>query len=229
MRPVTYWTASVAALSLVLLAAGCASATQVAEEASGGPSHYDEEGIVTNVVDGDTIDVDVGGRTYRVRYIGMDAPETVHPTRGEEPYGREAAERNRQLVLGHKVYLEKDGSETDQFGRLRRWVWLDDRKTVNGTLVREGFAVADSPPGGTYGVNLRQYELEAAREERGLWGLEASETRSLAGCDPAYPDVCIAPPPPDLDCAEVPYRRFTVLAPDPHRFDGDRDGVGCES
>jgi len=48
-------------------------------------------------------------------------------------------------------------------------------------------------------------------------------------CDPAYPTVCIPPPPPDLDCKDIPYRRFTVLPPDPHRFDGDHDGIGCES
>lgn len=47
-------------------------------------------------------------------------------------------------------------------------------------------------------------------------------------CDPSYPSVCIPPPPPDLDCADVTFRRFTVLAPDPHQFDGDHDGVGCE-
>lgn len=47
-------------------------------------------------------------------------------------------------------------------------------------------------------------------------------------CDPAYPDVCIPPPPPDLDCPEIPHRRFTVLPPDPHRFDADKNGVGCE-
>lgn len=49
-------------------------------------------------------------------------------------------------------------------------------------------------------------------------------------CDPAYPDVCIPSPPPDLDCGDIPYRRFRVLAPDPHGFDGnDNDGIGCES
>lgn len=49
-------------------------------------------------------------------------------------------------------------------------------------------------------------------------------------CDPSYPTVCIPPPPPDLDCEDVPYRRFKVLPPDPHRFDGnDNDGIGCES
>jgi hypothetical protein len=50
-----------------------------------------------------------------------------------------------------------------------------------------------------------------------------------ANCDPAYPDVCIPPPPPDLDCGEIPYRDFRVLPPDPHRFDRDKDGVGCET
>lgn len=46
-------------------------------------------------------------------------------------------------------------------------------------------------------------------------------------CDPSYPTVCIPPPPPDLDCADVPHRNFVVLQPDPHRFDGNKDGVGC--
>lgn len=49
------------------------------------------------------------------------------------------------------------------------------------------------------------------------------------GCDPSYPTVCIPPAPPDLDCGDIPFRQFTVLPPDPHRFDGDKDGVGCES
>jgi hypothetical protein len=49
-----------------------------------------------------------------------------------------------------------------------------------------------------------------------------------ANCSPAYPTVCIAPPPPDLDCKDIPYRRFVVLPPDPHRFDSDHNGLGCE-
>jgi hypothetical protein len=48
-------------------------------------------------------------------------------------------------------------------------------------------------------------------------------------CDPAYPTVCIPPPPPDLDCSEIPYRNFKVLPPDPHHFDGNGNGIGCES
>jgi len=50
-----------------------------------------------------------------------------------------------------------------------------------------------------------------------------------ANCDPAYPTVCIPPPPPDLDCPElVPLVNFQVLPPDPHRLDADKDGIGCE-
>ncbi len=52
---------------------------------------------------------------------------------------------------------------------------------------------------------------------------------SAGNCDPAYPDVCIPPPPPDLDCGDIPYRNVRVLPPDPHRFDRDKDGIGCES
>jgi micrococcal nuclease len=58
--------------------------------------------------------------------------------------------------------------------------------------------------------------------------MTASATLS-AICDPAYPDVCIASPPPDLDCKDVSYRKFRVLSPDPHNFDGDGNGLGCEA
>jgi hypothetical protein len=50
-----------------------------------------------------------------------------------------------------------------------------------------------------------------------------------SNCHPSYPTVCIPPPPPDLDCGDIPYRRFRVVGSDPHRFDGDNDGIGCES
>lgn len=62
---------------------------------------------------------------------------------------------------------------------------------------------------------------------------EADPTPPASNCDPSYVGVCIPPPPPDLDCGDITYRRFTVrwdvVRPDPHGFDGDRDGIGCES
>ena len=49
-----------------------------------------------------------------------------------------------------------------------------------------------------------------------------------ANCHPSYPTVCIPPSPPDLDCPQIPYTNFTVLPPDPHGFDGNNNGIGCE-
>lgn len=57
----------------------------------------------------------------------------------------------------------------------------------------------------------------------------ATTTTIGAACDPSYPDVCIPPPPPDLDCGDIPYRNFRVIGSDPHGFDGDGNGVGCET
>jgi len=51
---------------------------------------------------------------------------------------------------------------------------------------------------------------------------------SSPSCDPSYPDVCIAPYPPDLDCGEIGYSNFRVVGSDPHGFDRDKDGIGCE-
>jgi micrococcal nuclease len=56
-----------------------------------------------------------------------------------------------------------------------------------------------------------------------------STPTSATNCSPSYPDVCIPPAPPDLNCKDITYRNFRVLPPDPHRFDGNKDGVGCES
>jgi hypothetical protein len=59
--------------------------------------------------------------------------------------------------------------------------------------------------------------------------ISASVAQNAKNCDSAYPTVCIPSPPPDLDCKEISFRNFKVLSPDPHRFDGDKDGIGCES
>ena len=83
-----------------------------------------EPGIVTRVIDGDTIVVFVDGQLVTVRYIGIDAPETVYPGTGVEYFGPEAREKNRQLVEGKAVFMVKDVSETDQYNRLLRYVMV---------------------------------------------------------------------------------------------------------
>lgn len=59
-------------------------------------------------------------------------------------------------------------------------------------------------------------------------GISFGNSQAQQNCDSSYPTVCIPSPPPDLDCAEVDYTNFVVRSPDPHRFDGDKDGIGCE-
>ena len=125
---------------------------------------------VSRVIDGDTIVVLIRGTEYRVRYIGIDTPETVHPTRPVEPYGPEASEFNKKLVDGETVFLERDISQTDEYGRLLRYVWLED-ELVNAVLVREGYAqVATFPPDVKYQDIFLKLQREAREKKRGLWG-----------------------------------------------------------
>ena len=128
------------------------------------------EAQVVRVVDGDTIIVDIRGQEYRVRYIGIDTPETVHPTKPVEPFGKEASDMNKQLVEGKIVMLERDVSETDRYDRLLRYVYVDDI-FVNAELVRLGYAqVTTYPPDVKYQDLFLELQREARQENRGLWG-----------------------------------------------------------
>ncbi|HUR15708.1 MAG TPA: thermonuclease family protein [Candidatus Limnocylindrales bacterium] len=150
-----------------------ASATVVASTFA--PSGPTEEAEVVRVVDGDTIVVDLGGFEERVRYIGIDAPESVRPSFPVEEWGVEASAANADLVEGRTVVLERDVSDTDRFGRLLRYVWLlndGEWLLVNLELVRLGYANAGSfPPDVKYNDEVRAAEREARDADRGLWGL----------------------------------------------------------
>ena len=187
-------------------------------------------GKVTNVVDGDTIEVNINGTIYKVRYIGMDTPET------NQTFGSQATAKKKELVDGKTVTLVKDVSETDQYQRLLRYV-LVGNTFVNYELVKTGFAsVATYPPDVACQTTYLEAESTARNGLLGLWApipapaQTQQQPQQVSGsCDPAYPGVCIPPPPPDLDCGDISFRMFTVLPPDPHRFDGDHDGIGCEN
>jgi len=121
---------------------------------------------VTRVIDGDTIEIEGG---QKVRYIGIDTPETVDPRSLPQCFGKEAASKNRELVEGKNISIEKDVSETDKYGRLLRYVYLDDI-FINDYLVRQGYAYASSyPPDVKYQNQLKQAQLEAQEQNRGLW------------------------------------------------------------
>ena len=145
--------------------------TGPAELAPTGPT---EEALVVRVVDGDTIVVDRGRGDERLRYIGMDTPETVKPGSPVEWMGREASAANRALVDGKTVVLEKDVSETDRYARLLRHVWLRGGgpwRLVNLELVRDGYArVSTYPPDVKYADLYLAAQVDAREHDRGLWG-----------------------------------------------------------
>ncbi len=122
------------------------------------------------MVDGDTIDVSVEGKTYRVRYIGVDTPETVDPNRPVGCFWLQASSQNKGLVDGKTVTLEKDVSETDRYGRLLRYVYVDGQM-VNELLLQGGFAqVATYPPDVKYQKGFLAAQQQARNERSGLWG-----------------------------------------------------------
>lgn len=130
-----------------------------------------EEVEVLRVVDGDTIVLSTG---EKVRYIGVDTPETVDPRRAVGCFGKEASNENRKLVEGRSVLLAKDISDKDQFGRLLRLVYLKQNDGnlvfVNDYLIRNGFAKASTyPPDVKFATQFVEAEKEARENSRGLW------------------------------------------------------------
>ncbi len=187
--------------------------------------------VVTRIIDGDTIEVAIGEKTYPVRYIGIDSPEGAS---NQEDYGLQATQKNKDLVLGKKVILIKDRSETDQFNRLLRYVFVENA-FVNYELVAQGYAAAKSyEPDIACNDVFMNAEQTARNAQMGLWAPVEIAIPTISkvkntDCDPAYPTVCIAPYPPDLNCDDIPYDNFQVLPSDPHNFDGNNDGIGCEN
>lgn len=125
-----------------------------------------EEFIIEYVVDGDTVRLSTG---EKIRYIGIDTPETKHPSKPVECYGQQAYEKNRELVEGKVVELEKDVSETDIYGRLLRYVYVDG-VMINELLIKEGYAKSSSyPPDIKYQDRFKKAEEEARTAKKGLW------------------------------------------------------------
>lgn len=125
---------------------------------------------VTRVVDGDTIEVQLGGRTEDVRYIGVDTPETVKPDTPVQCFGPRASSFNHALVERRRVRLVFGVERRDVYGRLLAYVYLG-RRFVNAMLVRRGLARSLTiRPNDRFAPLFRRLELRAARAGRGLWG-----------------------------------------------------------
>ena len=176
---------------------------------------------------------DTTGKEYRLGLI--NTPEY------DECYGSAAtAARKRMVADGFRASVYT----TDTYGRLVSVVTTADGTNLNVWLARHGLRRRPLP--GRVPAREPRPGRPARHRVRGRQGgacrgcgapapdppRSPSRPRRLrprGGCDPSYPTVCIPPPPPDLDCGDISYRRFEVRAPDPHRFDADHDGIGCES
>jgi len=184
-----------------------------------------ETATVVRVIDGDAIEVDLDGWRYTVRYIGINTPETNHPSRGVEFYGPEASARNRELVEGKTVRMEFDVSSTDRFDRLLGYVYVDD-EMVNATLISEGFAVASAfPPDTKFADRFENIQMQAMENRRGVW---ATSSALAERCDPSYQTICVPRDAEPMTCKEIPSNLFPVLRSDDHSFDPDGNGLGCD-
>ena len=142
-------------LVLTVVLAGCGGGTSTAR--------------VERVVDGDTIVVRIDGRSERVRYIGVDTPESVKPGVRVQCFAKTAAKENAKLVLGRDVRLTYDAEARDRYGRLLAYVWRGDL-LVNAELVRLGYGKPlEIAPNLAHAAELRRLATAAKRGRRGLW------------------------------------------------------------
>lgn len=130
-----------------------------------------ERVLVTKVIDGDTIEIEGG---QRVRFVGMDTPETVDPRRPVGCFGKEASNEVKRLLTGKEIIMQKDISDTDKYDRLLRYVYLPLENGqvlfVNDYLVREGFGrVYTYPPDVRFNEQFLEAERDARINQRGLW------------------------------------------------------------
>ena len=180
---------------------------------------------VSRIVDGDTIHT----ATKKIRLSLTNAPETY-----EEGYN-EATEFTKMLCpVGSKILVDQDDlQQKDQYGRILAKVYCGD-KVLNSELLYNGHAniltlycskseFSGEPWAKRYGCDSNEIKPTV------IPSTTTSTKTQTSNCDPSYPDFCIPSPPPDLDCKDISQKKFTVIGSDPHRFDGDRDGIGCES
>ena len=126
---------------------------------------------VLSIVDGDTVEIDYQGTVTDVRLIGVDTPETVHPSKPVEAYGKEASNFTRNLLLGESVYLRFDVEQTDRYGRLLAYLYrAPDGLFVNLEIVRQGYGHAYTRFPFKHRELFRHYGTKARAAGKGLYG-----------------------------------------------------------
>ncbi len=157
---------------------------------------------ITEVVDGDTDKINVDGRTVKLRLIGIDTPETKHPSKPVECFGPQASARAEQLLTGRSVWIQYDASQSrrDVYGRDLVYIWLDAHAMFNEVMVQTGYAheyTYDKPY--LYQSQFKAAEAKAKAAGLGFWSGRtcAGNTEQSAGSatQPASP-ACLRPFPP---------------------------------
>ena len=128
----------------------------------------------TRVVDGNTIILSNG---EKVRLIGVDTPEIMHPNKPVEYFGKEAAAFTRSLAEGKEVRLEYDQQERDKFGRLLAYVYFMDETFLNAEIIKQGYGHTHTSFPFKYKEQFRQYEKKAQITKRGLWAHKPADKK----------------------------------------------------
>lgn len=152
--------------------AGCSDASLTSRSSSSAGEAVTANAVVTHLVDGDTMDVEIGGEELRIRMIGFDTPESVDPRRPVECFGKEASAHLEDLAPeGTRVRIERDAEQTDRYGRTLAYVYrASDGLFLNERMLLDGYAHTLSiPPNVTYADRFRQAERQARTAGRGLW------------------------------------------------------------
>ena len=125
---------------------------------------------VTTVIDGDTIKCKIiNGKQETIRLIGVDTPETKHPNKPVEYFGKEASKFTKNLVEGKLVKLEYDWQRKDRYGRTLAYVYLEDGTFVNAEIIKQGYGFAYTKFPFKYFDQFRLYEQQARKNKKGLW------------------------------------------------------------
>ncbi|MBO8155574.1 MAG: thermonuclease family protein [Bacillaceae bacterium] len=203
----------------------------------------DIEAFVTRVIDGDTVHVQFNGEEETVRLLLIDTPETNHPSKPVQPYGREATDYARQVLENKTVMLELGTEKRDKYGRMLAYVYIDGN-LFNQMIIEKGLARVAYvfPPNDKYVDQLRAAEATAREQKLGIWSIpgyvkEDGYHEEVFKHSAVHVELLYDPAGPDRDCSDFPSQvhaqTFFEAAggpeQDPHRLDQDEDGKVCES
>ena len=202
--------------------------------------------LVTKVIDGDTIDVEINEKKETIRLIGIDTPEEVDPRKPVQCFAKEASNKAKEVLTGKSVRLEADtaSGERDKYNRLLRYVFLEDQTNFNKMMVKEGYAYEYTYQNVSYKYQqeFKQAEKDARENKRGLWAEEKcsgktsslpSDTKTALTQSPTAPVItgswtCAG----KTKCTQMTnceeayfYLKNCALT----KLDKDGDGVPCES